>query len=63
MSPLSRDEWSRRFAARVSERTGWSNEEAEGLVLRVDGAARDSSPEYAADEEINSWCDNEGAID
>ncbi len=57
---LTRDEWMRRYAARVMERAGW----AERPAIVVSRASADTEEEEArADGRAPAWVDPEGAAD
>jgi hypothetical protein len=70
MSEMSREEWERRYAARIEERAGWTKQESAewasvGAVMleqneRAAGKAVVwEEPEDAADEEMSYW-ENDG---
>lgn len=69
--PMTRDEWKRRYAARISERSGWSAEDAaecaeigaecyEQNERGAGNAVEWSCSEEEADEEMSYWDDDEG---
>lgn len=66
---LTRDEWMRRYAARVMERAGWEEHQAihasraaaeafKQDELAVGNALAWEAPEEAADEEMSNWTDD-----
>lgn len=58
---LSRDEWSRRYAARIAAVAGWDQASADAAAEAVpDEYIGDyDSPEEAADDEMGHW-ENDG---
>ena len=57
---LSRDEWSRRYAARIAAVAGWDQASADAAAEAVpDEYMGDyASPEEAADDEMSNWEDD-----
>lgn len=54
----SRRRWNMRYARRISERSGWTMEEALRCAEVADDAYQDRdiyTPEEAADEEMSCW--------
>ena len=57
---LSRDEWSRRYAARIAAVAGWDQASADAAAeaLPDEYMGDYASPEEAADDEMSNWEDD-----
>jgi hypothetical protein len=71
VNALAREEWKRRYAARIMDRAGWAERTAmlaaeagaemfEADPLRCGKPVVWEQPEEEADEEMSCWSDDEG---